>query len=184
MVVWLSPVIALKIAPRDKRAISPPLLVLEGESIKKKNIRGNSFCHVVRIRQICHWRPDMTFGNQKWTGAAPSLIMRPRWINHFEGTGGRAGEAFRQRTPVMRSIEPRICARKYFTAASRSGLVLFWIIRGVKANKLSSMPAYMINQLVEDRARREPRIMAEVNRMWGGRGKNIGYLVGSFSGRK
>ena len=40
-------------------------------------IRGASFCHVARRMHIGHERLDMTEGNQKCIGAAPSLVSIP-----------------------------------------------------------------------------------------------------------
>lgn len=52
---------------------------------RRKNIlrRGNNFCQVDRIRHIGHERPAITFGNQKWAGATPALVIRPNKTNHL-----------------------------------------------------------------------------------------------------
>lgn len=83
---------------------------------------GKSFCQVVRIRHEGQLRPDITFGNQKCRGAAPSFIMRPRNTE----TSGRWGEGWgidSQIPPPRRRKEPRIWARKYLVVASYSLLV-------------------------------------------------------------
>lgn len=85
--------------------------------------RGKSFCQVDRIRHIGHDRPDITFGNQKWAGAAPDLIIRPSRINHLGGRGDRIGLSV-QRPPRIRVDAPRIWASRYFVADSCSGDVL------------------------------------------------------------
>jgi len=46
---------------------------------------GKSFCQVERARHRGHESPDITFGNQKWVGAAPILIIRPKSRSHFGG---------------------------------------------------------------------------------------------------
>lgn len=48
--------------------------------INVRIVRGPSFCHVLRIRQLIHEIEDITEGNQKWHGAIPifriiALIM-------------------------------------------------------------------------------------------------------------
>jgi len=40
--------------------------------------KGISFCHVINIKHLSQFKPDITFGNQKWQGAIPSLIIRPK----------------------------------------------------------------------------------------------------------
>lgn len=36
---------------------------------------GISFCHVDKTKQIFQDNEDIIFGNQKWNGAIPSLII-------------------------------------------------------------------------------------------------------------
>ena len=68
--------------------------------------RGKSFCQVDRRRQRCQLRPDMTFGNQKWRGAAPALIIRLE-INMSLGKEGNIVE-FNHVTEIRRRREPRV----------------------------------------------------------------------------
>ena len=49
--------------------------VFEEQDIVDIRIRkGMSFCQEERIRHIIHEMDAITFGNQKWNGAIPSLI--------------------------------------------------------------------------------------------------------------
>jgi len=90
---------------------------------KNKQRMGKSFCQVDRIRHIGQDRPDITFGNQKWAGAAPALIIRPSRMNHLGGRGERAGLSV-HRPPKIRADAPRIWASRYFVADSCSTEVL------------------------------------------------------------
>ena len=64
---------------------------------------------------------------------------------------------------VRRRREPSVWAKKYFVAASYSLLLGVFVIRGIKANRLSSMPMYMVIQLVADRAMSVPDRGVRVN---------------------
>lgn len=64
---------------------------------------------------------------------------------------------------VIRRREPNDWARKYFVAASYSLLLGVFTIKGIKANRLSSMPINIVTQLVADRAMRVPDIVVIVN---------------------
>lgn len=43
-------------------------------------IIGVIFCQVDKIKQFIHLSPLITFGNQKWNGAAPIFIKREIFI--------------------------------------------------------------------------------------------------------
>jgi hypothetical protein len=55
--------------------------------------KGASFCQVAAIKQLIHEIEDITWGNQKWQGAAPSfsrrlivkiIIINGEWECHIE----------------------------------------------------------------------------------------------------
>lgn len=66
-------------------------------------------------------------------------------------------------TAARRIREPKAWVRKYFVAASYSLLFGVFIIRGIKANRFSSIPRYMVIQFVEERAIIVPRSVAIKN---------------------
>lgn len=41
--------------------------------IYDKIIRGANFCHVIKIKLLYQFKLSITFGNQKWKGAAPNF---------------------------------------------------------------------------------------------------------------
>ena len=147
---------------------------------KNRHKRGKSFCHVERIRQSGHLRPAITFGNQKWRGAAPNFSISPRRRSHLGSIGWRTGEAH-QIPPSISDEAPRICLRRYFVADSCSVEVLPWIIKGTKARRLSSIPAKTESQFVEQSAVVVPVMTAAVNRMDGSLERNIRLCFGRVS---
>jgi len=54
-------------------------------------IIGAIFCHVNKIEQLIHERPSITSANQKWNGAAPSLVNNAEFniIKNVEFIWGR-----------------------------------------------------------------------------------------------
>ncbi len=133
---------------------------------KNKVKSGKSFCHVDKITHIGQVSPGSTFGNQKWAGAAPALVINPRKINHLGRRGDAAG-ARDHRPPRIRADAPRICARRYFVADSCSAEVLSWIMSGVKARRFNSIPANMVSQFGADKAMNEPVIIRAANKECG-----------------
>jgi len=148
-VAWFRPMRAAMSAPEVRR-------IRRGAGardwrIRKRDRRGNSFCQVDRMRQRRQVRPAITLGNQKWVGAAPTLVIRPRRTIHsgsaFEIEGIESIMA-----PPISIKAPRVWVRRYLVADSYSGDDLDWIMRGINANKLSSIPARTIIQLEAERA--------------------------------
>lgn len=115
--VWFRPPIAPIMAPSEKISSRG---VGEIDDIRFRRKRsGNSFCHVVRRRQIGQVKPVITLGNQKCRGAAPALIINPisrRVIGSCEIIGGE----FAHTPPTRNVIDPSTWARKYLIAASYS----------------------------------------------------------------
>lgn len=116
-----------------------------------RNIRGKIFCQVESRRQRCQLRPDITLGNQKWSGAAPAFIISPEITRSLGRSMGRLVELTHE-APVSRRRDPKVWVRKYFVAASYSLLLGVLTISGIKAKRLSSIPIYIVTQFVAERA--------------------------------
>ena len=93
------------------------------------------------------------------------MIIKPKKI--IIGKAWDRGAAEIIMPPEISRMEPKIWAKRYLIIASYSGFVLCWAIRGRKANRLSSIPAYIVIQLLAVKARREPVNIAVRNRIWG-----------------
>lgn len=84
-----------------------------------RRISGAIFCHVDRIKQFIHDRDDITDGNHRWHGAAPSF-------NRSDAIRMMVARFLSIRVliiiddPRRRSIDPSACDRKYLIAASVS----------------------------------------------------------------
>lgn len=85
----------------------------------------------------------ITEGNQKWKGAAPSLIIKPKSVKRWK-TGVNILSKIK--------VDPRAWNRKYFKAASDSWCHLEEASRGIKEIILISKDIHTINQWDEDRA--------------------------------
>jgi len=62
-------------------------VVLDEFKRKNRNSKGNNFCHVERMMHRGQDKPAITFGNQKWRGAAPNFVIKPTRRSHL----GRSG---------------------------------------------------------------------------------------------
>jgi len=83
-----------------------------------------------------------------------------------------------QTPPSIRMNAPRVWLSRYLIADSCSGDVFLWIMRGMKASRLSSIPTKTANQFVAHRANVVPVTIEEINRReWNFR-KCIFYLEG------
>lgn len=86
-----------------------------------RSARGASFCHVASSKQFSHEIDDMTWGNQKWHGAAPSFRVRLKVkIRQLIKDG-----EYHHIEILLSSIiaDPNACARKYLIAPS---VCWFW----------------------------------------------------------
>jgi len=148
MWVWFMPIIPpIKAFNEATRKIS---WVMYGFIIKSENINGANFCHVDSNIHETHEIEVITEGYQKWRGAAPSFSIidaKSRIIMIF-----MFAEYHIDRLDIKRILEPRLCARKYFTVASVSWDVLLLFIMGINLNRLISIAIHRNNQLVLDRA--------------------------------
>lgn len=68
----------------------------------------------MRIITWVQLRPSMTWGNQKWKGAAPSLRRRAKEINESETIGIKNVKV----EDKMMMADPRAWIKKYFREAS------------------------------------------------------------------
>lgn len=91
------------------------------------------------------------------------MIIRP--IKIIRGKREDRGEMVIVTPPEISKMDPKIWASKYLIIASYSGFVFCWAIRGRNANRLSSIPAYIVIQLLAVKASREPVSMAARNRV-------------------
>jgi len=117
---------------------------------KISSASGPSFCQVARIKQLIHDIDDITDGNQKWHGAAPSFRSS---LN--TSTYRISLEDISLHINILESsivADPRAWARKYFTALSVSWLIFVCSIIGINARRFSSMEIHAISQLVLDKA--------------------------------
>lgn len=90
-----------------------------GEIMRDIIESGIIFCHVDKRKQIGHLESAITDGNQKWAGAAPSLINSPRAIIAVAGVWAMISSGLWVVVVVIIRIraEPIAWARKYFVAA-------------------------------------------------------------------
>lgn len=128
------------------------------EVIDEKTRMGANFCQVDKIIQIYHLEQAITWGNQKWNGAAPILI-NILIINNKEVIVGEikvnAGPEISS-PAINKRPDPSACTKKYLIAASVSWFELDCTIRGIKDNKLISNPAHTKIQWEEDIVTRVP----------------------------
>ena len=105
----MAPVKALKVA-RIKINF-----VLFEKKRKFRSIIGAIFCTVIKIQQVVQGAAFMTFGNQKWQGAAPSFIISEIIIKVDIN-----GKMFKKIIDIRKITDAVACAKKYFKAASFS----------------------------------------------------------------
>lgn len=124
---------------------------------------GIIFCQVARIRHCGQLRLAITFGSQKWQGAAPILIKilnikrkGVKWAGNKDRICGEKEGII----AASKEAEPIVCAKKYFIAASDSWFEDVKVIRGSIDSKFNSILAQIIIQLFLERA-----IIVERNRV-------------------
>lgn len=84
-----------------------------------RRISGAIFCHVDRMKQFVHDSDDITDGNQRWHGAAPSF-RRSDVIRIIIASLLFTTVLIIMDDPSRSNIDPRACDRKYLIAASVS----------------------------------------------------------------
>lgn len=139
--VWLTPIsppVKAVIREKSRRGAAP-------ENIKHSRTSGPSFCQVDNIKQVSQWDDDITWGNQKWKGAAPSLIRR--LIISIRNIIVEVADIYQIDVEYISSmLEPRAWIRKYLIVASVSWFVSDDEIIGIKDNILISSANHINNQ--------------------------------------
>lgn len=104
-----------------------------------------------------HDKPSITWGNQKWKGAAPNLSKRAiRIIIEV-----KVDICIIKHLERIIRVDARAWIKKYFRAASEEYGFILVAIRGIKDIRLSSNPIQAPNQDVEDTERIVPIISVE-----------------------
>lgn len=82
------------------------------------------------------------WGNQKWNGAAPILIIRAKIKRYAVKLNDKIEKGFHKIEKEDNRIneDPRACTRKYFEAASTSRFLSLWRINGINDRRLISKP--------------------------------------------
>lgn len=149
---------------------SPPSRAEPAEALRIRRLQGNKvltrirgaiFCQVRRIKILTHERPLQTNGTQKQKGAPPNFIIRGRGnlrrISSLLGVQGVKDVIIKNK-----SKEDQACIRKYFKGAWSRG-VERKDIRGIKASRLSSIPAQATNHEKEEIDISVPKIRKNVH---------------------
>lgn len=105
-------------------------------------INGASFCHVDSTKQEIHEMEVITDGYHRWHGAIPifnisetnsKILMYSigiELLNHIDSLA------------INITLDPRAWAKKYLIEASVSWFELVNMIKGIKDNRFSSIPAH------------------------------------------
>jgi hypothetical protein len=143
--VWFSPIIPPIVVPVI--AISVVCFGSDLEMYEKdRRIRGAIFCHVERIKQFVHERDDITDGNHKWHGAAPSF-SRSDVIRITVAKFLSIRVLIIIDDPRRSSMDPSAWDKKYLIAASVSWFDLDWSIIGINLSMLISSMIHAVSQL-------------------------------------
>lgn len=113
--------------------------------------RGINFCQVINIKALIQFKPDITFGNQKWHGAIPNLIISPkiRAILLKDSVNSSFGINFIMADSKI-IPEPIACAKKYLIDDSDSWLLLVDIINGINDRRFNSKDIHNKSQWEAD----------------------------------
>lgn len=155
--VWLKFIIVLIINEKI-------MIIIKNLKVKLFIIKiiGAIFCHVVKIKQFAHERPSITSGNQKWKGAAPSLVRRAEFniIRNVEFISG-AINSFVNNIKIIenrRIIDAKAWVIKYFIADSDENIFFVDVIKGIIERRLISRPIHILNHEYEQIEIRVPII--------------------------
>src|SRR5271156_2941770 len=122
-------------------------------------MNGASFCHVNMSSALSHSILEITWGNQKWKGAAPifreiaAMTSKLKWRVWDWGWKEEV-----QMAEKISATEARAWGKKYLIEASVALKLILWRIRGIRLIKLISRPSQQINQELDEAAVSEPRI--------------------------
>lgn len=151
--VWVRPP-----NPPTKALITPIVdkMGFWDENEEISNIKGAIFCQVINRAAEAQGTLFITEGNQKWKGAAPSLVVNPNMVNIV-----KLGESI----PIKRSLLPKAWNNKYFKEASDSWNQLEEERMGIKEIIFSSRAIQTINQWEEERAITVLEVMVNKNKL-------------------
>lgn len=142
---WLNPIIVLTIRQEIIIIVMKSKLIL----LFIRSIIGAIFCHVRRIRQFIQFNPSITSGNQKWNGAAPSLINNAEFIIiiKLEFIRGVINSFVNNNmiTDINRIIDATAWVIKYFNDDSDEKIFFCLLNRGIIDSKLISRPIHILN---------------------------------------
>lgn len=117
--------------------------------------RGIIFCQVERIIQFSQLESCITCGNQKWKGAAPSLVDNLK--NKSKEIGSNDVKIFSGNLylnlEIINNEDPKAWANKYLIALWVSFLLLLEVIIGIKDIRLNSSIIHINKIFGEDKAR-------------------------------
>lgn len=163
--VWLIPPIPPTIAPIVPTSIKTN--VFGGKGMWIRSQIGIIFCQVVKRRHNIHLRLDITFGSQKWQGAAPALVKSLNKKSIKGVSGGINRSSFVENVkiiPARKVADPIAWAKKYFIAASVSWFLEDMVIRGIIERRFNSILAHIIIQLFLEIAIKVESPNVEINR--------------------
>lgn len=88
-------------------------------SLYEIKVIGASFCQVIKINLFIHVIPSITFGNQKWKGAAPLFMSKDEITIHKENWLDMVPWELNNRIVENSKIDDAIAwVKKYFNEAS------------------------------------------------------------------
>lgn len=139
--VWLIPPKAPNTA--DKIILLYSNNSKEAELNRHTNKKRGAIFWIVIIIEICgHIKPFITWGNQKWKGAAPNFNKSAEHSIEYAKF-----QLFNlNNTEKIIIDDPRAWIKKYFKAASEEYWLFFLIIIGIKDIKFNSRPIQAPNQ--------------------------------------
>lgn len=132
-------------------------------------IIGVIFCHVNNNKQLNQFNPSITSGNQKWKGAAPSLVNNAEFnINkNIEFILGVINSVLIN-IKIIENIkikEAIVWERKYFKDDSEEYIFFVELNNGIIDNKLISNPIHIPIQEYEEIAINVPIIIVFKNKI-------------------
>ena len=121
--------------------------------------KGAIFCKVINITHWIHLKPFITWGNQKWKGAAPNLISKAVDIKIKDFV-----DSVNIMAPKIMKAEPMAWTKKYFKAASVAYWLFFIEIHGINDIRFNSKPHHAPNQESDEIDKITPPIKVEKNK--------------------
>lgn len=132
-------------------------------------IIGLIFCHVNNNKQLIQFNPSITSGNQKWNGAAPSLVNSAEFnINkNIEFILGAINSVLIN-IKIIENIKIReaiVWERKYFKDDSDEYMFFVELNKGIIDKRLISKPIHIPIQEYEEMAINVPIIIVFKNKI-------------------